>query len=149
MRFGLSTDLGGWWVHPQIQAAVRAAGDALADAGAVVDEVDPKIGADDEWTWIQLWGVFMSGYFGHLVDEWADRMDPDVLALIELGNRMSATEYKRLELARTDLWRRVSGVLAGGVMRCCAPPWPHRRSLPPRPNATCQARPAGRRQVPQ
>ena len=54
----------------------------IAGAGAVVEEVDPGIGADDEWTWIQLWGVFMSGYFGHLVDEWADRMDPDVLALV-------------------------------------------------------------------
>ena len=119
MRFGLSTDLGGWWVHPQIEAAVRHAAEALVDAGAVVDEVDPHIGADDEWTWVQLWGVFMSAYFGHLVDEWGDRMDPDVVALIALGNRMSATDYKRLELARTDLWRRVSGVLAGRDALLC------------------------------
>ena len=37
----------------------------------------------------------------------------------KLGNRMSATEYKRLELARTDLWRRVSGVLAGRDALLC------------------------------
>jgi len=119
MRFGLSVDLGGWWVHPEVAAAVTAAGSALEAAGATVEEVDPHIGGRDEWTWIQLWGVFMSAYFGHLVDEWADRMDPDVVKLIELGNSMSATDYKRLELARTDLWRRVSGVLAGRDALLC------------------------------
>jgi Asp-tRNA(Asn)/Glu-tRNA(Gln) amidotransferase A subunit family amidase len=66
-----------------------------------------------------MWGVFMSGYFGHLVDEWADRMDPDVLRLIELGNSMSATEYKRLELGRTETWRKVSAVLAGRDALLC------------------------------
>ncbi len=119
LRLGLSTDLGGWFVHPQIAAAVRAAGEALADAGAIVEEVDPHIGGDDEWVWVQLWGVFMSGYFGHLVDAHAAVMDPDVVSLIELGNSMSATDYKRLELARTDLWRRLSGVLAGRQALLC------------------------------
>lgn len=119
MRFGLSIDLGNWFVHPQIEAAVRTAGEALAAAGALVEEVDPNIGADDEWVWIQLWGVFMSAYFGHLVEQHADVMDPDVVKLIELGNSMSATDYKRLELARTDLWRRVSGVLAGRDALLC------------------------------
>ncbi|MFN6118556.1 MAG: amidase [Actinomycetes bacterium] len=119
MRVGLSVDLGSWWVHPEIADAVRSAAAALEAAGAVVEEVDPGLGAADEWVWLQLWGVFMSAYFGNLLEEWADRMDPDVVSLIELGNRMSATEYKRLELARTDVWRRVSGVLAGRDALLC------------------------------
>ena len=119
MRLGLSVDLGGWWVHPEIVAAVGAAADALADAGAIIEPVDPQLGEDDEMVWVQLWGVFMSAYFGHLVDEFADRMDPDVVGLIELGNSLSATQYKRLELARTDVWRRVSAVLAGRDALLC------------------------------
>ncbi|MEX1107259.1 MAG: amidase [Ilumatobacteraceae bacterium] len=112
MRFAISADLGDWYVHPEIRAAVLAAGDALRDAGAVVELTDVRFGAADEWVWLQLWGVFMSGYFGHLVDGQRALMDPNVLRLIELGNSLSATDYKRLEIARTDLWHRLSGVLA-------------------------------------
>ncbi|MGE0000321.1 MAG: amidase, partial [Ilumatobacteraceae bacterium] len=113
MRLGLSVDFTTWAVDPEIQAAVRAAAEALSDSGATVEEVDLPLTADDELVWVQLWGVFMSGYFGHLVDEHHEVMDPDVLKLIEIGNSMSATEYKRLEIARTDVWRRVSAALRG------------------------------------
>lgn len=119
MRIGLSVDLGEWWVHPEIAAAVTAAAEALADAGAIVEPVEVGLGREDEWLWIRMWGVFMSGYFGHLLDEWADRMDPDVVALIELGNSLSATDYKRLELGRTEAWRKVSGALAGRDALLC------------------------------
>jgi amidase/aspartyl-tRNA(Asn)/glutamyl-tRNA(Gln) amidotransferase subunit A len=113
MRLGLSVDLGSWWVHPEIEAAVCGAADALRAAGAVVEPVDLRLGAEDELLWMRMWGVFMSGYFGHLVDEHHDVMDPDVLRLIEVGTSLSATDAKRLELERTDVWHRVSAALAG------------------------------------
>ncbi len=119
MRLALSLDFTTWWVHPDIRAAVRNAADALVDAGAVVDEVDLRLTSDDEMVWVQLWGVFMSAYFGHLVDEQGDQMDPDVVRLIALGQSLSATEYKRLEIARTDVWRRISRVLAGRDALLC------------------------------
>ena len=119
MRIGLSIDLGSWAVHPEIAAAVTRAADALAGAGAIIEHVDPQLGEADEGMWLKLWGVFMSAYFGHLVEEWSARMDPDVLRLIELGNSLSATEYKRLEIERTDVWRRVSGVLEGRAALLC------------------------------
>lgn len=119
MRVGLSIDLGSWAVHPEIAAAVTAAADALEAAGAIIEPVDPKLGEADEALWLKLWGVFMSAYFGHLVDDWSDRMDPDVLGLIELGYSLSATEYKRLEIDRTDVWRRVSNALSGRAALLC------------------------------
>jgi len=54
----------------------------------------------------------MAAYYGHLVEEYRDRMDPDVLGLIEYGNSMSAVQLKRIEIERTDVWRRVAAVLA-------------------------------------
>ena len=39
-------------------------------------------------------------------------MDPDVVALIDHGRTVSAVDYKRVELVRTDLWRRLAAVLA-------------------------------------
>ena len=46
-------------------------------------------------------------------------MDPDVLSLIELGNSMSASDYKRLEIERTATWHKVAGVLAGRDALLC------------------------------
>jgi len=118
LRLALSLDYGGtWYVDPEIRAAVTAAASALADAGAVIEPIDDDgplfREADEIQLWMPLWGVFMSAYFGDLVADHAAEMDPDVLQLIELGRSLSATDYKRLEIARTDVWRRVSTALRG------------------------------------
>ena len=53
MRFGLSIDLGCFTVDPEIAAAVTAAAERLAAAGAIVEEVDlrgrrgPRAGVGD------------------------------------------------------------------------------------------------------
>jgi len=112
LRLGLSVDLGCWAVDPKIAASVRAAATELAGVGAVVDEVELRLTPRDEAVWHELWGIFMAAYYGDLVAEHADRMDPDVLRLIASGNGRSAVQSKRLEVERTDLWRRVAPVLA-------------------------------------
>jgi len=112
MHLALSIDLGLWAVDPAVETAVRGAAAALARAGAVVEEVDVRITREDETAWVDLWAVFMATYYGHLVEKYRDKMDPDVLQLIDRGNRLSAVHIKRLELRRTDLWRRIAAVLA-------------------------------------
>jgi Asp-tRNA(Asn)/Glu-tRNA(Gln) amidotransferase A subunit family amidase len=112
MRFALSIGLGGWAIEPAIEAAVRSAAQGLRAAGAAVEEVDVDVRPRDDEYWTDLWGVFMATYYGHLVDEHRERMDPAVLRLIDLGNSLSAVHVKRLELERTALWRRVASVLA-------------------------------------
>ena len=42
MRLGLSIDLGSWWVHPEIAAAVSDTARLLEAAGAVVEPVDVR-----------------------------------------------------------------------------------------------------------
>jgi Asp-tRNA(Asn)/Glu-tRNA(Gln) amidotransferase A subunit family amidase len=112
LRLGLSIDLGLWAVDPAIERAVRGAATALTTAGAVVDEVEVKVTRKDEEVWVDLWGVFMATYYGHLVEKYAAKMDPDVLQLIESGKKMSAVQLKGLELERTALWRRLAPVFA-------------------------------------
>ncbi len=128
MRLGLSTTLGCWAVDPEIAAAVAAAAERLQSAGAVVEEVDPDFRGEDEAAWLVLWAVFMAAYYGDLVDEFRDRMDPDVVGLIEQGRQVSAVDYKRIELVRTDLWRRLAAVLADHDALLCptmsCPPYP-------------------------
>jgi Asp-tRNA(Asn)/Glu-tRNA(Gln) amidotransferase A subunit family amidase len=128
LRLALSVDLGCWAVDPEIATAVEATAERLAAAGAVVEPVNPGFTEHDEAAWMVLWAVFMAAYYGDHVTEFGERMDADVLGLIEAGNRVTAPEYKRLELHRTDVWRRLRAVLADHDALLCptmaAPPLP-------------------------
>lgn len=127
-RIAYSPDLGCWEVDSEIAAAVKDAVGRLEAQGAIVTEVDPGITVEFEEAWMKLWGVFMASYYGHLVDEYNHVMDPQVLKLIELGNGLSAVDYKRLELQRSAMWRRIASVLANHRVLICPtmaqPPWP-------------------------
>lgn len=107
LRVGLSIDLGCWAVNPEIARTVERAADELVRAGAQVERIDAGFTADDEMAWLAMWGVFMAAYYGHLLDDHRSDMDPDVVRLIEAGNRLSAADYKRLELRRSEIWRRI------------------------------------------
>jgi Asp-tRNA(Asn)/Glu-tRNA(Gln) amidotransferase A subunit family amidase len=125
-------------VDPAVEAAVRAAAAELQKAGAVVDEVAIRMSPKDDAVWIDLWGVFMAGYFGHLVEQYRERMDPEVLSLIERGSKLSAVHMKQLEIARTDLWRRLVPVLADHDAILCptmaqGPPPAAKADRPPPP----------------
>lgn len=128
LRLGLSLNLGCWAVDPEIAEAVTLAAEALAAAGADVELVDPGFTPEDEMAWGELWAVFMAAYYGHLVEEFGDRMTPGVVRLIERGRALSAVEHKRLEIHRTDLWRRLAAVLADHDALLCptmaVAPWP-------------------------
>ena len=128
LRLGLSVDLGCWYVDPAIAEAVERAAGALVGAGAVVDRVDPAFTPDDEEAWGRLWSVFMAAYYGDLLEEIGEQMDPDVRRLIELGRTIGAVEHKRLEIHRTDMWRRLAPILADHDALLCptmaVAPWP-------------------------
>ena len=89
--------------------------------------------------WMTLWAVFMAAYFGDVLEEFRERMDPAVVNLIETGRQVTAPDYKRIELVRTDLWRRLRPILAAHT-RCCARPWPSRPGRPPRRTARLHRR---------
>jgi Asp-tRNA(Asn)/Glu-tRNA(Gln) amidotransferase A subunit family amidase len=110
-RLALSIDLGFYAIHPEIEANTRAAARALEDAGAVVEEVALAWRAEFDWAWREVWGVFMAAYFGQHLEQWRDRMDPDVVKLMEIGFAMSAVDYKRLEVLRSEQWRALAKIL--------------------------------------
>jgi Asp-tRNA(Asn)/Glu-tRNA(Gln) amidotransferase A subunit family amidase len=112
MRIAFSADLGCWDVAPDVASAVRSASFGLRDLGMIVEEVGVGLTPRDEDVWEELWGVFMAAYYGQFVAEYGERMDPDVLALIDRGNQMSAVQLKRLDIERTDLWRRLAKVFS-------------------------------------
>ena len=104
-RLAFSVDLGFFHVDDEVAANARAAADALADAGAEIIEVDFDWTMETAETLWRLWDVFMAAYFGQHLEEWRDKMDPQVVEFIEAGRAMSAVDYKRLEYIRTKVWR--------------------------------------------
>ena len=112
LRLALSLDLGYAWVDPEVEAAGRAAAEALAAAGATVEEVE--LGWD--WRlndrWIEHWGVYLAAFFGHTLASQSDQLDPNVRRLMESGLAMNAVDFKRIEFARTEQWKKLSPILS-------------------------------------
>jgi Asp-tRNA(Asn)/Glu-tRNA(Gln) amidotransferase A subunit family amidase len=105
LRLALDMDLGCYAIDPEVEANVRASCAALEEAGVVIEEVDlgwtPKPAED----WFAHWGVYLAALFGDALEEYRDRMDPTVVALMDAGLAMSAVDFKRLEHARTEQWK--------------------------------------------
>jgi Asp-tRNA(Asn)/Glu-tRNA(Gln) amidotransferase A subunit family amidase len=111
ISIGLSIDLGCWDVDPEITAAVRDTAQQLTGFGATVHNVNPQFTIRDGALWLEMWGIFMAAYYGHLVEEHQSIMDPLVVWLIQLGETFSAVDAKRMEIERTDFWNRATAPL--------------------------------------
>jgi Asp-tRNA(Asn)/Glu-tRNA(Gln) amidotransferase A subunit family amidase len=108
IKIGLSIDLGCWDVDPEIATAVQETAQQLTQLGAVVRNTNPNFTIRDGALWLEMWGIFMASYYGHLVKEHQSIMDPLVVWLIQLGESFSAVDAKRMEIERTNFWNRAT-----------------------------------------
>jgi len=110
LRLALDVDLGDYVVDPQVEREVRAAAAALAEAGAIVEEVDLGWTREVADAWGEHWSVYLAAWFGDTLPEYGDKMDPTVKRLIEHGLKMDAVTFKRLELVRQKAWSQLAAV---------------------------------------
>jgi aspartyl-tRNA(Asn)/glutamyl-tRNA(Gln) amidotransferase subunit A len=107
VRVAFSPTLGYVDVHPEVAAAVRAAVELLADAGAAVEEVDP--GFDDPLdAYNTLWNAGAAQATAHLSEAERARLDPGLAEITADGARYSAVEYLDAAAARGALAVRMS-----------------------------------------
>jgi len=111
MRLALNIDFGCYAIDPEVGAAIRAAAEALEDAGATVEEVDLDWGREYADAWVAHWGVYLAAIFGDKLAEFREKMDPRVVALLDAGLAMGAVEFKRLEFLRTEQWEKLRPIL--------------------------------------
>jgi Asp-tRNA(Asn)/Glu-tRNA(Gln) amidotransferase A subunit family amidase len=111
LRLALDVDLGYYAIDPEVEATTRDAAAALAEAGAVVEEVDLGWTREVSDAWVEHWGVYLAAIFGDKLAEFRDRMDPRVVGLMDAGLAMGAVAFKRLEFVRTDAWFRLAPIL--------------------------------------
>lgn len=109
-RFALSMDLGYYQIQPEVEASINGAVAEMRRAGAIVDEIPMHWSRAVNDQWADLWCVFMSAYFGDTIATHRDRMDPNVVAMIERGLSFNATTYKQVELLRTAMWRDMARI---------------------------------------
>ena len=106
LRIAYSPNLGHLRVDGEVSDSVAGAVRGLESLGHGIEEVDPGFGDTREME-LCIWSVIFAGRFGHLVDEWAGRMDPGLVACIRDGLRYSATEFMHAKAARIELYVKV------------------------------------------
>ena len=111
MRLALSVDLGYYDIDPEVEANTRAAVEALRAVGAEVNEVDLDWSAAINRAWSQHWNVALAALYGDVAAEHREVMDPEVVAMIEEGQRTNAVDLKRTELLRSRQWEALRPVL--------------------------------------
>ena len=111
MRLALSVDLGCYRVDADVEANLREAAGALAQAGCEIEEVELGWGPDFGKAWWSYWNAFQATHFGHHLEAFREKMHPTVVDAIESGRKMSAIDLIRAEYAYTDAWMKLSPVL--------------------------------------
>ena len=107
-KLALSIDLGFFAVHADVEKNTLGAAEILRDLGATVEKIDLAWTRDVVDAWFAYWAVFLAACFGNVRDEYASRMDPALLRLMETGDRMDAVSFKRIEFERTEQWRELA-----------------------------------------
>jgi Asp-tRNA(Asn)/Glu-tRNA(Gln) amidotransferase A subunit family amidase len=105
LSIGLCLDFGKRVWHPEVEAAVRASADALATAGARIEEVSLPWGLELDDLWLKHWEVYLATFFGHTLKTHRAKMDPKLVGYLDNGLAASAVAFKTLEIARTSAWR--------------------------------------------
>ena len=94
LKVAYSPDLGYLKVDREVAVTVGEAVNAFEDAGCNVDVVDPGWGDPIRMEHC-LFSVTIAMMYGQFVDQWGDRMDPGLVAIIRHGEQYSADEYAR------------------------------------------------------
>jgi aspartyl-tRNA(Asn)/glutamyl-tRNA(Gln) amidotransferase subunit A len=106
LKVAYSPDLGYLKVDPEVAAPVKLAAAAFEESGCKVEEVDPRWGDPIEMEHCHFAGNY-AAMLGHLLDKWADKMDPGLVALTRHGMTYSAADYCRAQGERLAYYDKV------------------------------------------
>lgn len=86
----------------------------LASLGCEVEEVKVDLGLSaDEVSKVfgGLWSVKFAASYGHYYDENPDNFSESLANTVEIGRKLSAVDYKALEIDRTKIWTGIQSLL--------------------------------------
>ncbi len=106
LRVAYSPDLGYLKVDPEVAAPVADAARAFEELGCIVEEVNPGWGDPIGMEHCHFASNF-AGMLGPLLDKWAEKMDPGLVALTRHGMTYSAADYCRAQGERLVYYDKV------------------------------------------
>ncbi len=106
LKVAYSPDLGYLKVDPEVAQPVRRAAVAFQELGCTVEEVSPGWG-DPIAMEHCLFAANLAGMNSHLLDRWADKMDPGLVAIIRHGMTFSAVDVCRAQGERLAFYDKV------------------------------------------
>ena len=106
LKVAYSPDLGYLRVDAEVATSVESAARAFEELGCDVEVVNPGWGDPIEMEHVLFTGGY-AGMLGHLLDEWADRLDPGLVALTRHGMKDSAADYCRAQGERLQYYDKV------------------------------------------
>ncbi len=106
LKVAYSPDLGYLKVDAEVAGPVRKAIAAFEELGCKVEEVQPGWDNPIEMEHMHFSASF-AGRLGPLLDEWAYRMDPGLVALVKHGLQFSAAQVCQLDERRLVLYDKV------------------------------------------
>jgi Asp-tRNA(Asn)/Glu-tRNA(Gln) amidotransferase A subunit family amidase len=122
-RIGFSPDLGNFPVDPEVATVVADALAGLEAAGAIVEQVDVKLPADQSELsalWLRLCGVLygtllevVKGWGVDLLGDHADVLTPAFRDVVEAGQHFTASDIRRDNILRTAVQDAVQDVFDG------------------------------------
>jgi aspartyl-tRNA(Asn)/glutamyl-tRNA(Gln) amidotransferase subunit A len=112
VRVAFSPDLGYCEIDPEVARNTRLAVEKMADAGAIVEEVEVGWSEQVYDAWLTHWEGLIATIAHHHLPEWQDKMDPFVTKLIHKGLSHSAIRFKQTEMVRSAMWKSLSPIMA-------------------------------------
>lgn len=99
------------YLDPEVEKLTRAMVERMAGEGARIVEDEPGI----DWALdsaLKLIRAYQVARFGHLLQQWHDRMDPALVAGLEQGRALGGGDLAAAIAGRTRLFRAVQSLFA-------------------------------------
>ncbi|WP_432849266.1 amidase [Amycolatopsis sp. CA-161197] len=119
LRIAYSPDLGYVEVDTEVARKTEEAVAKLAEAGAVVEQVDLGWNESTYDAWVTHWQGLFAAIAGEHIPQWQYKMDPFVRRLIRQGQQLDHVRVKKTELVRTEMWTKRSAVFANHDLMVC------------------------------
>jgi amidase len=136
-RIAWSADLGVTPVDPEVARVAESAARAYLDLGCSVEDDHPDFTGLREMI-LPARSARMAAVHGGLLTKWREQMFPPLVWNIELGSTMTAVQWAKAEMDRTQLWHRVRKFFERYDLlmtpTVAVPPFPHAWDYPPEIN---------------
>jgi amidase len=121
LRVAYSPDLGFYQVDKRVRLVIEKAVQNLQTLGIKAELIDVDLGSkkDFEEAFIAMWYAQIASAYAWLLPEKKEMLPKSVIFMLETGQAMTAMDYKKSELIRTDIWYRLQKVFENYELLVC------------------------------